>query len=290
MDGRHARLVAWLGAEACALPALVGAKAANLSLLARDFPVPAGFCLTAEAYRRGSAAGGLDDDTRSALERAYAELAADDPGGGYVAVRSSALDEDGASASFAGQHDTVLNVRGIEAVVAAVEASWASLEHDAALAYRRTHGLEHTERALAVVVQRMVWADAAGVAFSVDPLSGADIVVISAAWGLGESVVAGTSTTHTWRVDPRTPQSAQHSASAQERMVIPNDTGVVEVAVPRLLRDRPPLDEAQVAQVVTLVGALEQRFGWPVDIEFAWRDDALSLLQCRPVTRAGASA
>jgi phosphoenolpyruvate synthase/pyruvate phosphate dikinase len=222
---------------------------------------------------------------------AYERLAQDDPQGGYVAVRSSAVDEDGAEASFAGQHDTVLNVRGAKAVLEAVVATWASLRSETALAYRRERGIGEDDLALAVLVQRMVWADAAGVAFSVDPISGVDgTVVVTAAWGLGESVVAGTVTADTWRLDKDDLRVLEASVAEKVRMVIPSEDGTQEVAVPRFLRSRPALDDAQLRAVAEVTRVLERERGWPVDVEFAWRDDRLALLQCRPVTRTGTHA
>lgn len=283
--------VVWLGDHNSLDPTVVGPKAAHLAALARTHAVPSGFCVTAAAFRSAEHSGRAPGGLRAAVTAAYQRLVADDPDDGYVAVRSSAVDEDGAEASFAGQHDTVLNVRGADAVLAAIEASWASLRSEAASAYRRQHALDVHDLALAVLVQRMIWADAAGVAFSIDPISGADdTVVVTANWGLGESVVAGTVTADTWRLAKHDLHVLEAAVASKERMVIPSDTGTREVAVPGFLRGRPSLDEAQLRSVADLARALELERGWPVDVEFAWRDDRLALLQCRPVTRAGTHA
>jgi phosphoenolpyruvate synthase/pyruvate phosphate dikinase len=287
----NAAAVVWLGDHDSMDPAVVGPKAAHLSALAAAHDVPAGFCVTAEAYRAARSDGGVTEALRRELTGAYERLTDGDPSGGYVAVRSSAVDEDGAEASFAGQHDTALNVRGAEAVIAAIEATWASLRSDAALAYRRQHALDEDDLALAVLVQRMVWADAAGVAFSVDPIGGGgDAIVVTANWGLGESVVAGTVSADTWRIDKTDLSVVEASVADKERMVIPAEDGTREVRVPSFLRGRPSLDEDQRRAVAELARALERERGWPVDVEFAWRDGRLSLLQCRPVTRAGTHA
>ena len=286
----HASVV-WLGDPGSLDPASVGPKAAHLGALATSHAVPPGFCVTAHAYRTERHDGRPTEALRAAVVAAYERLAHDDPQGGYVAVRSSAVDEDGAEASFAGQHDTVLNVRGGESVLAAVTATWASLRSETALAYRRERGLDEDGLALAVLVQRMVWADAAGVAFSVDPISGAEgTVVVTAAWGLGESVVAGTVTADTWRLDKDALGVLEASVAEKERMVIPSEDGTREVAVPRFLRSRPALDDTQLRAVAEVTRTLERERGWPVDVEFAWRDDRLALLQCRPVTRVGTHA
>jgi phosphoenolpyruvate synthase/pyruvate phosphate dikinase len=297
----NAAAVVWLGDPDSLDPAVVGPKAAHLAALAAAHDVPAGFCVTAAAFRDaavGARGDGGDrsydatyDALRAAVADAYERLVADDPTGGYVAVRSSAVDEDGAVASFAGQHDTVLNVRGADAVLAALEASWASLRSEAALAYRRQHALEAHDLALAVLVQRMVWADAAGVAFSVDPISGAvGTVVVTASWGLGESVVGGTVTADTWRLDKADLRVLEASVGEKERMVIPSEDGTRDVAVPGFLRARPALDDEQLRAVADVTRSLERERGWPVDVEFAWRDGRLALLQCRPVTRMGTRA
>lgn len=195
--------------------AAVGGKAANLGeLLNAGLPVPSGFVLTTEAYAEFVAASsevaaavrelGLDgastkdvraafvsapvpDAIRTALAQAYAGL-----GSGAVAVRSSATAEDLAEASFAGQQDTLLNVRGLEPLLDAVRACWASLWTARAVDYRARRGIAADDVSLAVVVQTMVEADASGVMFTANPSTGRrDETVLSAAWGLGESVVGG---------------------------------------------------------------------------------------------------
>ena len=160
-------LVLALGDPRAADPALVGPKAAHLSSLAVSHPVPPGFCLTAEAYRRAERAGGMDAPVREAVATAYAALVGDATPTPPVAVRSSALDEDGPAASFAGQHETILGVVGLDDVLDAIERTWASLRGEEARSYRRDHGLAVDGLALAVLVQHLVVADASGVAFSV---------------------------------------------------------------------------------------------------------------------------
>lgn len=283
--------IVWFGEAASTDPAVVGPKAAQLAALAASYDVPAGFCVSASAYRTAGRSGRVDDALRAAVTSAYRRLSGDEPGGASVAVRSSAVDEDGADTSFAGQHDTILNVRGEAAVLAALSAAWDSLRSEAALSYRRAHGLDEHDIALAVLVQRMVWADAAGVAFSVDPVSGADdVIVITANWGLGESVVAGSAQADTWRLDKGDLTVREAALAVKERMVIPGESGTRDVAVPSFLRTRAALDEQQLRAVAELTRALEREHGWPVDVEFAWCDARLALLQCRPVTRSGASA
>jgi pyruvate,water dikinase len=113
---------------------------------------------------------------------------------------------------------------------------------------------------------------------------------VTAAWGLGESVVSGTVTADTWRLDKADLGVLQASVAEKERMVIPTEDGTREVAVPRFLRNRPALDDAQLRAVAEVTRTLERERGWPVDVEFAWCDDRLALLQCRPVTSVGTHA
>jgi len=273
----------------------VGPKAAHLAGLAASCPVPGGFCLTADAYRHAAATGGLTTsgglagEVGDAVRAAYAALVGDASPPPPVAVRSSALDEDGPTASFAGQHETILDVVGIDAVLAAIERTWSSLHAPAALAYRRAHGLPLDGLALAVLVQRLVPADRSGVAFSVDPVSGrSDRIVVNASWGLGESMVNGTVTPDTWHLDKDTLAVVEERIASKERMTIAGGDGAREVAVPGFLRERPSLDAELCDEVAALARRLEAEKGWPVDLEFACAGDRLFLLQCRPVTtRAG---
>ena len=278
-------LVLFLGDPQAADPALVGPKAAHLSALAASHPVPPGFCLTAEAYRRAEREGGIDPELSRAIVDAYAQLVGDASPPPPVAVRSSALDEDGPAASFAGQHETILGVVGLDAMLEAIERTWASLRSDAALAYRRDHGLTEDGLALAVLVQRLVVADASGVAFSADPVSGRrDRMIINATWGLGETLVAGHVTPDGWTLDKADLEVVETRPSEKGKMTVLAGDRTVEVAVPKFLRERPALTDAELATVAELTRDLEALQGWPVDVEFAIADGELRLLQCRPVT------
>lgn len=278
------RSVVWLGEPLAADAGLVGPKAAHLARLASAHPVPAGFCLTAEAYRIAAREGGLSERLVRQVSEAYERLI---EGNDHraVAVRSSALDEDGPYASFAGQHDTHLNVVGLDAVLIAIDGTWRSLRSDAAMAYRRRHDLGVDGLALAVLVQKMVPADVAGVAFSVDPVSGRrDRIVISASWGLGESVVGGTVTPDEWTLDKETLALVDTRHADKRRMTVATPGGTREVDVPSFLRLRPSLSDEQVRSVADQARRLEAVYGWPVDVEFAYSGGMFHLLQCRPVT------
>ncbi|MGW0070387.1 PEP/pyruvate-binding domain-containing protein, partial [Streptosporangium sandarakinum] len=213
--------------DAAADLATAGGKGASLARLARaGLPVPGGFCVTTGAYRDFVSRDGLHDEitravaglpadraarriaelfagrevpaeTAAEILAAHAKLGDDVP----VAVRSSATAEDLPGMSFAGQQDTYLNVRA-DGLVAAVARCWASLWTERAIAYRTGQGVPHDDVALAVVVQELVPADAAGVMFTADPVTGArDRIVLNASWGLGEAVVGGLVTPDTVVVD-----------------------------------------------------------------------------------------
>jgi phosphoenolpyruvate synthase/pyruvate phosphate dikinase len=279
--------ILWLGDRACDDPARVGGKAAHLSRLAADYRVPAGFCVTAAAFNPDhSVDAPLPTALAAVLASAYEALARrvglpDVP----VAVRSSALDEDGDLASFAGQHETELNLVGFDDVLGAVARCWASGRNERAMAYRKQQGIDTEEVRLAVLVQQLVTADTSAVVFSANPVSGnRDEVVVTASWGLGESVVAGTVTPDTWVVRKTDLAVKEERIGAKERMTVAVTGGTREVSVPRLLRERASLSSAQVAELAVLAVELEKKMGRPVDIETAFARDLLYLLQCRPIT------
>jgi pyruvate, water dikinase len=280
-------IVLRLGDPACGDATQVGGKAAHLSQLANDYRVPPGFCLTAAAYDPAQWPSTLlPAVVATEIATAYRTLSRDIgvldvP----VAVRSSALDEDGEIASFAGQHDTELNRVGVDAVLGAVAHCWASARNERALAYRERQGLEIVGVRLAVLVQQLVLADASAVVFSANPISGnLDEVVVTASWGLGESVVSGTVTPDTWIVRKTDLAVEEERIGAKERMTVTVDGGTREVTVPRLLRERASLSKAQVAELAQLAVQLELKMGRPVDIETAFANELLYLLQCRPIT------
>lgn len=218
-----------------------------------------------------------------------------------VAVRSSATAEDLASASFAGQQETYLNVRGAEALDAAVIDCWSSLWTARAMAYRDREGIAPGSVRLAVVVQRMVEADAAGVMFTANPANGRrDQTVISAAWGLGESVVSGTVTTDDLVVEAATGQVLSRRTADKEVMTVyaggapdggapdggetPARGGTVEQPVPETLRNRAVLDDDAAATLARYGSQIADYFGSPQDIEWARADGAFFMLQSRPIT------
>jgi len=258
---------AFLGDPASRDAQQVGAKAATLARLADRFRVPAGFCLDASVFDRLGAAMDGDGAAVATLRALVAEghrglrarTGHDDPA---VAVRSSAIGEDGGETSFAGQHETVLDVRGVDAITDAVLRCWRSASSDRATAYRKEHGITERPR-VGVLVQQLVAADAAAIAFSVDPVNGdRETVVIDTTRGLGEAIASGTVTPDTFAVRKA-------------------DLAIVKRTV---AAERPALDDAQVREVARLAIALEAESGTAVDVECAFAGGELYLLQSRPIT------
>lgn len=279
----------WLGHPSCHEVATVGGKVASLSRLAADYRVPPGFCLTTAAL-----AHWIEDDPSDrphnggldTLAEAYRGLA--DRCGTpdvRVAVRSSAVDEDGGAASFAGQYETYLNVSGVDAVVDAIGRCRASLRSPRVADYRRMNGLPVDDVRLAVLVQQLVCSDVSAVVFTANPVTmNRAEVVINATWGLGESLVGGTVTPDTVVVRKSDVSILSCHIGDKRRMTVSVPGGTEEVDVPRLLRSRPALDETQILELAHLGLSLEARHERPVDIECAYHDRNLYLLQCRPIT------
>jgi pyruvate,water dikinase len=282
--------ILWLGEPACHDRMVAGGKAANLSRLAAGHRVPPGFCLAAPVFDRartdGSEPSTLPPALRDDLAAAYAELAKRcATSAPAVAVRSSAVDEDGGLASFAGQHESYLNVVGPDAVADAVRRCRGSAYAPRAVEYRRRQGLAPESVRLAVLIQRLVVADVSAVVFSANPVNGSrEDVVIEAGWGLGESIVGGTATPDTYVVRKENPVVVSRSIAEKRRMTVPVPGGTHEVETPRFLHTRPALDEEQAVEVARLAIDLEREMGRPVDVECAYEDGRLYLLQCRPVT------
>jgi phosphoenolpyruvate synthase/pyruvate phosphate dikinase len=275
----------WLGERGCSERTIVGGKVANLSTLAEEFQVPPGFCLSAGPDDR-PVDGQLPPALRAELDSAYRELGerlgtADPP----VAVRSSGVDEDGELASFAGQHETFLNVMGAEAVATATLGCWTSAGTERVTEYRRAQGMPPPGESLPVLVQSLVVADVSAVVFSVNPVTGnRDEIVINASWGLGESIVGGTVTPDSFTVRREDLEVERRDLADKARMTVAVRGGTNEVDVPWALHRAPSITDDQASEMARLALALEDRFGWPTDIECCWSHDQLYLLQCRAVT------
>lgn len=296
----------------------VGGKGASLArLLNAGLPVPDGFHVVTAAYQAFVAAndlqpeinaalqgadpsrlealeaaasaiqarflsGAMPQEISSAVAGAYASLPGDRPA---VAVRSSATAEDLPDLSFAGQQETFLNVHGLPAVLEAVQRCWASLWTARAIAYRLQHGIDQQAVRLAVVVQILAPAEAAGILFTANPVDGRrDHALINAAWGLGEAVVGGQVTPDTITVDKAAGRVIRRDIAAKQVMTVRSAAGVAEQPVPAAMQTAPALSDAQALQLAELGVQIEQLYGMPMDIEWAWAAGEFSILQARPIT------
>lgn len=230
----------------------------------------------------------LSAETIAELSEAYAAL--DDPSEGKgpaVAVRSSANAEDLPGLSFAGQHETYLNVRGADALLLAVRNCWASLWTAQAISYRHQHGIDQDSVAMAVVVQIMVPADVAGILFTANPATGErSEIIINASFGLGEAVVGGQVTPDTYIVDRESMTAKETTIGPKtQKIVYDGEQGTRIEDVAEGDRDQSSMSDALLAELAALAIKVERQFdGVPQDIEWAVSDGKLSLLQSRPIT------
>lgn len=283
-----------------------GGKGANLGELRRaGFPVPAGYVITTAAYEQflqeNSLAAMLEQaaGNGSAIRAAFEQAPIPPPveqaiwaaqqqlGPAPVAVRSSATAEDLPEAAFAGQQDTYLNVTGGEGLLSAVRRCWASLWSDRAIAYRARLGLDQPTVKIAVVVQQMVAAEAAGVLFTANTVTGArEEMVIAANPGLGEAVVAGLVTPDHfvlrrqrggWRI-------VAQRRGQREVVIQVRPGGGTEAISGAETAEMVPLPENALRQLADLGVAIQRHFGSPQDIEWAWAGGQPFILQARPIT------
>ncbi|WNB84633.1 PEP/pyruvate-binding domain-containing protein [Cellulomonas sp. ATA003] len=265
--------------------AVAGGKGANLGELVRaGFDVPGGFVVTTAAYRlahhdtrESSVAVRVPTRVAHAVARAYDRL-----GAGPVAVRSSATAEDLPGAAFAGQQDTFLDVLGTDDVVAAVGRCWASLWTERAVSYRNRLGIDSARLAMAVVVQRLVAADHAGVMFTADPVTGDRTrIVIDSNPGLGEAVVSGLVTPQHTVLDIHA-RIVERRAGRQEVVLVPQGDGSGPRAVPG--GSLPGLPDSDLTRLAEVGRRATAHFGRPQDIEWAIQGAHLWVLQARPMT------
>ncbi|MCP4404668.1 MAG: hypothetical protein GY801_46110 [bacterium] len=283
--------IVWLGQKDCHDPKDVGPKAAHCSQLFTHFNVPPGFCMPAIDVPLSDGSPGdpdLSPDVEKKILDAY-QLFAErlhvvNPA---VGVRSSCIDEDRDTTSFAGQHDTYLNVSGGEAVVEAVKKCLDSARNESALFYRKFHQLSTSGVRIAVIVQQFIAADTAAVAFSINPITGnGKEIIINANLGLGPSIVDGSATPDTYIVDKDNPTDIlDHQIHKKMLMTVPDaGGGIKNVTIPKFLRSKSVLSDAHISEIAATVLNLEQQKGYAVDIECAFKSDTLYLLQCRPVS------
>ncbi len=297
--------------------AVVGGKGAHLGELSRieGIRVPAGFCVTTDAFQRILAeAPSIDDrldrlsrlkpDDREAIRALSAEIRRalegiaipDDLASAITrplarlgeqaayAVRSSATAEDLPTASFAGQQDTYLNVVGPAAILQHVSRCWASLFTERAVTYRLRNGFDHRKVHMAVVVQQMVFPQAAGILFTADPVTcNRKVASVEASFGLGEALVSGLVNADVYKVRDgevvakavATKQLAIHASPAG---------GTQEQAIEPERQEQPALTDAQVVRLAQLGRRIEAHFGRPQDIEWCLVDDGFQIVQSRPIT------
>ena len=257
---------------------LFGSKAVGLGDAARGgLPLPPGIALS----------GSIVEAVASGEGKAIKKVAkCVRPLPTPLAVRSSAVDEDGAEASFAGQHLTLLNVLTPDDVTGALREIWWSANSDSAITYRQRVGL-FQRPSVGVVIQSLLDPEIAGVMFTQNPINGADERMIEASWGLGEVVVAARVIPDNYRVD-RSGEVLERTPGVKKIVIrtLP-DGGTVEEEVAPELVGQHCLDDGQLEQLNRLASRCEQVYGPGRDIEWAIAGGELYLLQCRAVTRAG---
>lgn len=303
---------------------LVGGKGANLGEMTRvGLPVPPGFCVSADAYNEFVAhaqdtilgilaetnmgdAGEVETQTarlreylitqpmpehiaaqvQSAYEELLEQVSGETSHGVLpVAVRSSATAEDLPDASFAGQQDTYLNIRGSEQLLEHVKRCWASLWTARAVTYRHKQGYAHDQVALAVVVQAMIESRVAGILFTANPVNGnRRQVVINASWGLGEAIVSGLVTPDTWVAEKSGEILEREIATKDLAIEYAENGGTREVTVPPNKCFEPCLSDQELRALVALGERVEQHYARPMDIEWGYANKKFYMLQARPIT------
>ena len=297
--------------------AVVGGKGANLGELWRieGIRVPPGFCVTTEAFRRiMTEAPSIDDrldrllrldpDDREGIRTLSAEIRwtiegiaiPDDLAAAITrpldrlgeqaayAVRSSATAEDLPAASFAGQHDTYLNVVGPAAILQHVSRCWASLFTERAVTYRLRNGFDHRKVTMAAVVQQMVFPHAAGILFTADPVtSNRKVASVEASFGLGEALVSGLMNADVYKV--RDGEVIARAVATKQIAIRASPVGGThEEAIEPERQEQPALTDAQVVRLAQLGRRIEAHFGRPQDIEWCLVDDGFQVVQSRPIT------
>ena len=301
--------------------AIVGGKGASLGEMIRaELPVPGGFAVTAQAFRRFIDENGVSEELFRSLEvdvdiadvlrdaekkakklimeakmpsdiekgiRAkYRELCKREGHEVFVAVRSSATAEDLPDASFAGQQDTFLNIRGEQNVIEAVKKCWASLYGARAIYYRVKQGFDHSKVNLCAVVQMMVDAEKAGVMFSSHPSTGEPFTIIEGAWGLGETVVSGAVSPDYYAVDKRSRKITERRIATKNVMHTkdPKSGKTIDLPVPDDKKNAIVLDDDEILKLVDFGEVVEDLYGTPQDVEWAIKNRAIYILQSRPIT------
>ena len=299
----------------------VGGKGASLGEMASiGLPVPKAFVVTAQAFRRFLVETGIEntlftsferldvennealekaaddakalvikakmpDSIRNEIKAAYKKMSEKDL---IVAVRSSATAEDLPDASFAGQQDTYLNIKGEDALITAVQKCWASLYGARALYYRAKQGFDDQTVNIAVVVQQLVHSEKAGVMFTSHPITGEALTIIEGSWGLGESVVSGSVSPDKYVFDQRTEKVVDTLISNKKiEIVADGDHGTKLVDVPKDRQDARVLADPEIAKLAMYGKIAENHYGIPQDVEWGIVAGTIYILQSRPITTIG---
>jgi pyruvate,water dikinase len=315
------KVIAWFEEVGKTDIPLAGGKGANLGELTKaKIPVPPGFIVTADAYfhfleeakitkkirhylenldRKDSkrleevasqikeliSEAPMPDEIAEEIKQAYQKM-----GRGLVAVRSSATAEDLPEASFAGQQRTFLNVHGDLKVVVAVQSCWASLFEPRAIFYRTQYGFDHLKIGIAVPVQKMVQSEAAGVMFTLEPMTNDESkIVIEAAYGLGETVVSGDLTPDLYIVDKEGLRILEKDIAKQEWQLVRNpakdeEENNIKVPIPVSDQTRQKLTDEDIVALAKIAKEIEALYQFPQDIEWAKEEGKLYIVQTRPVT------
>ncbi|MBP1929533.1 pyruvate,water dikinase [Methanolinea mesophila] len=306
--------------------ASVGGKGASLGeMFAIGLPVPRAFVVTSHAFRKFLQKTGLEDtlfsgmdtldvEDAEALEKSAekaksavmkAKMPKDiqkeildaykrmDPSGMVVAVRSSATAEDLPDASFAGQQDTFLNIRGGSDLLDAVQKCWASLYGGRAIYYRARQGFDHRSVNIAVVVQQLVRSEKAGVMFTSHPVTGEPLTIIEGSWGLGEAVVSGSVSPDKYVCDQRTEKVIDRLVAHKTTMIVSDgEKGTKTIPVPKAKQEKVLLSDDEVTRLATFGKIAEDHYGVPQDVEWGIVGTEIYILQSRPITtiKSGESA
>lgn len=302
--------------------AKVGGKGANLGEMTKaGFPVPGGFVVTSGAYTHMIEENNLEDKIKALLKdldvenalalnrasasvqkliesspfpkdietevfKAYDKLGANS----WVAVRSSATAEDLPQASFAGQQETYLNIRGDASLLVHIRKAWASLFEPRAIYYRVQQKFDHFKVALAVPVQRMVQSDISGIMFTINPVTNDKTkIIVEAIWGLGEKIVQGAITPDHYEVDKNTLKIVSAKPVVQTVEMVKSGEGNIDRKVPKSRQSKRKLTDRQAEKVAELGKKLHQHYFFPQDSEWAIENGKLYVVQTRPITTVAAT-
>ncbi|MDP9729443.1 PEP/pyruvate-binding domain-containing protein [Alicyclobacillus tolerans] len=266
-----------LGKEGC------GSKAFELSrLMQRGYCVPDGFVVAGKVHESITSAEAESKaaDMQVAMLQAFNRLM---ERYGAVSVRSSCTVEDLSHASFAGQYETVLNIRNQEAFFQALRHCWNSISYARVNAYAKANHISLHGSQMPLIIQGMVNADTSGVAFSIHPVTHENSVIVNVSYGLGEAIVSGLVTPDTFLYEKTTGKLHAEIGSKELKCVL-QDQGVCEIDTTWLEQQRLCITEEKVLEVCKLTENLEKEYQTPVDVEFSFQEGQLYLLQVRPIT------